>query len=104
MKLPVSHFDWDAGNQDKCRKHGLTIADVEHVFARAETLIMPDLKNSAVEPRFLAIGRTASGRLAFVVFTPREQDSAVSVRPISARFMHQKEIRKYAQEISRAED
>jgi uncharacterized DUF497 family protein len=26
-------FDWDDGNREKCQRHGLTIADIEHVLA-----------------------------------------------------------------------
>ncbi len=64
------------------------------------TLIVPDLKNMRVEPRFLAIGRTEEGRYAFVVFTPRQTRGEILMRPISARYMHRKEIKKYEQEIA----
>jgi uncharacterized DUF497 family protein len=97
-------FDWDDANRDKCCKHGLTTADVEHVLAHAETLIVPDEKNSEFEPRFIAIGRTETNRYAFVVFTPRERESGPVLRPISARYMHRKEIEKYAKEISRPQN
>jgi uncharacterized DUF497 family protein len=99
-----SGFDWDAGNREKCREHGLSIAEVEYVVSRQETLIIPSGKSSAAEARFLAIGRTQAGRYAFVVFTPRIKDDDVWVRPISARYMHRKEIKKYAQEISTPEE
>jgi uncharacterized DUF497 family protein len=104
MDLPAAGFDWDDGNREKCQKHGVSVADVEHVLAHAETLIVPDQKNSNVEPRFLAIGRTGAGRYAFVVFTPRQRGSKTILRPISARYMHTKEIERYAQEVSRAQD
>jgi len=104
MRAPAAGFDWDDGNRDKCQRHGLSIEDTEHVLAHAETLIVPDERNSRVEPRFLAIGRTAIGRYAMVVFTPRKKANDVFLRPISARYMHRKEIEKYAQEISRAQN
>ena len=50
---PFDGFDWDDGNRDKCCKHGLSVIDIEHVLTHAETLIVPDEKNSKVEPRFL---------------------------------------------------
>ena len=25
-------FDWDDGNSEKCRKHGMTLEEVEHVL------------------------------------------------------------------------
>jgi len=77
---------------------------VEHVLAHAATLIVPDLKNSGSEPRYLAIGRTAADRYAFVVFTPRQAGTRILLRPISARYMHKKEIKKYEQEIARAQN
>jgi uncharacterized DUF497 family protein len=27
-RTPFTGFDWDAGNREKCRKHGLTIEDI----------------------------------------------------------------------------
>ncbi len=98
-----SGFAWDSANRRKCQKHGVSIPEIEYVLAHAETLIMPDLRNSQSEPRFLAIGQTQVGRYTFVVFTPRQHSGAALLRPISARYMHGKEIRKYEQEIARAQ-
>jgi uncharacterized DUF497 family protein len=98
---PFGGFDWDDSNRDKCCKHGLSVIDIEYVLINAETLIVPDEKNSKVEPRFLAVGRDTNGRYALVVFTPRRREDKAMLRPISARYMHRKEIEKYAQEISR---
>ncbi len=28
----IGGFDWDAGNRDKCRKHGLALAEIEAFF------------------------------------------------------------------------
>ena len=98
-----SGFEWDSGNRRKCRQHGVSVREIEHVLAHAETLITPDPINSTSEPRFLAIGRTGDGRFTFVVFTPRGRADGIHLRPISARYMHQREIRKYEQEIARAQ-
>ena len=102
QKVAFSGFAWDKANHSKCQEHGVSVAEVEHVLAHAETLIVPDLKNSRAEQRFLAIGRTEEGRYAFVVFTPR-QSGGIFMRPISARYMHRKEIKKYEQEITRVQ-
>lgn len=102
-KTAFSDFEWDEGNRRKCQKHGVSIQDIEHVLAHAETLIRPDPKNPSSEPRFLVIGRTQQGRYTFVVFTPRQRTADTRLRPISARYMHQREIRKYEQEIARAQ-
>ena len=103
-KIAFSGFVWDNANHSKCQKHGVSVAEVEHVLARAATLIVPDLKNSRAEPRFLAIGRTEQGRYALVVFTPRQTRGGILMRPISARYMHRKEIKKYEQEIARVQN
>jgi uncharacterized protein len=104
MEHGAASFDWDDGNRQKCQKHGLSIAEIEHVLAHGETFIVPDLKNFEDEPRFIAVGRSPGGRYAFVVFTPRRRNDLVVWRPISARYMHRKEIARYEKEISSAQD
>jgi len=96
-------FERDEGNRLKCQTHGVSIDEIEHVLAHAETLITPASENTRGETRFLAIGRTQHERYAFVVFTPRQRTTGTRLRPISARYMHEKEIRKYEQEIARAQ-
>jgi len=94
MRIKVNGFDWDAGNVAKCQKHGISLAEVESVFVGAP-LVGPDITHSAQETRFRAIGRTDSGRVAFVVFTLRSKADGQMIRPISARYMHKKEVQKY---------
>ena len=92
----VAGFDWDEGNQAKCQKHGVTLAEIESVFAGTPS-IGPDAAHSTVETRFLAIGRASSGRHVFMAFTWRERNGARYIRPISARYMHAKEVQHYEQ-------
>ena len=100
MEFKVSAFDWDDGNRDKCRKHGLSMSDVEHLLVSARNLIVRDVQNSLTEDRYIAIGKTRAGRFSFVVFTLRVADDQFKLRPISARYMHKKEIAKYEKEIA----
>jgi hypothetical protein len=100
MGVKADGFDWDAGNRLKCQKHGLSIAQIEHVASHAETLIVHDDKNSALESRFIGVGRTPEGRFAFVAFTLRMREEQQLVRPISARYMHEKEVARYEKESS----
>ena len=79
MERGAPSFDWDDGNREKCQKHGLSIAEIEHVLAHGETFIVPDVKNFEDEPRFIAVGRSPGGRYAFVVFTPRRRNDADSL-------------------------
>lgn len=89
-------IQWDEGNAEKCEKHGVSRAEIEAFFYadEAPTLFRDP---SPTEPRFRAIGRSMSGRYLFVVFTIRTNDEGKFIRPISARFMHQKEIDYYEQ-------
>jgi uncharacterized DUF497 family protein len=87
-------FDWDDGNWPKCAKHGLAKADIESVFLRR---VGTTGDPSALENRFRAVGPAPNGRMAFIVFTIRERDGRSLVRPISARYMHDKEVRRYEQ-------
>jgi uncharacterized protein len=98
-----SGFDWDAGNRLKCQKHGLSIAEIEYALEHAEALIAQEPERST-ERRLLAIGRTQAGRYAFVVVTPRRTSLGNRLRPISARYMYEREIIKYAQEIARVKE
>jgi uncharacterized DUF497 family protein len=92
-----SGFDWDAGNRSKCRKHGLSIAQIEQLFVSA-IAVLPDTGHSQREPRFRAIGRGPDGRPVFVVFTIRRRGESLFIRPISARYMHREEIAAYEKE------
>ena len=67
------------------------------MFARP-ILILPDTDHSNTEERLRAIGRTDVGRYVFLVFTVRERGGRRFIRPISARYMHQKEIDSYEEE------
>jgi uncharacterized DUF497 family protein len=49
---------------------------------------------------FAPIGRTDKGRGVFIVFTLRRKGDELLIRPISARYMHNKEIDTYEKENS----
>ena len=97
MKKAVYGFDWDAGNQEKCLKHGLTLEEIESVFDGI-VMVLPDPNHSDGEDRSRAIGRTVSGRYIFLVYTLRRRNGQTFIRPISARYMHRKEIDHYEKE------
>ncbi len=97
MTLQANGFDWDRGNRAKCEKHGLSVADIESLFARP-LAILPDAAHSQRENRFRAIGRTEKGRGVFMVFTLRRKSEDLLIRPISARYMHKKEIDAFEKE------
>ena len=88
--MRVGGFEWDRGNRHKCQKHGVSIREIEYLFSNTPC-VAPDIAHSQAEERFLAIGRTEEGRALFVVFTLR----GPLIRPLSARYMHAAEVRRY---------
>ena len=98
--MKVSGFNWDSGNVGKCNKHGISCAAIEDLFYR-EIWIGPDLKHSKQEERYLAIGRAANGRPVIVAFALRENSGECFIRPISARYMHKKELERYEETFTK---
>jgi len=94
-EMEVSEVEWDEGNWPKCAKHGVSKEEVEWLLLDSDPVILPDRTGSASEVRYNAVGRTRQGRALFVVFTVREHDGIPYFRPISARYMHAKEIANY---------
>jgi uncharacterized DUF497 family protein len=99
----VLGFDWDEGNRAKCQTHGVTIAEIELVFANAP-LVAPDIRHSVAEDRLVAIGANERGRRIFIAFTVRIRADERLIRPISARFMRDKEFLRYAQDGATHDD
>src|SRR5256885_15814835 len=97
----VGGFDWDAGNRDKCRKHGLALADIEALF-RGQLAIHPG-RGGSKEERFIAIGTDPNGRRVLVVFTLRVRNGRALIRPISACYMHRREVLHY-EKVTKAEN
>ena len=94
--MKIAGFDWDGGNWPKCGKHGVSREEIEQVLLGTPA-VMPDPYPD--EPRTRAIGKTAAGRYVFLVFMVREIEGLTRLRPISARYMHQKEVDHYESEI-----
>ena len=99
----IDGFDWDAGNREKCRKHGVSTAEIEGVF-RSHPRIAPDIRHSITEDRYIAIDRNRESRPIFVAFSIRMKEGRVFIRPISARYMHRKEIENYEKENPKTQD
>jgi hypothetical protein len=60
--------------------------------------IAPDPKHSADEDRLIAVGKTGAGRALFVAFTMRTKEGRRLIRPVTARYMHAREIAAYEKE------
>lgn len=83
--MKIISFEWDSGNWPKCGKHGVSREEIEQMFLGSPAVHADPFES---EKRMRAIGKTLAGRYLFVVFIFREN----KLRPISARYMHQKEI------------
>ena len=97
MQKVYSGFDWDKGNRGKCQRHGVSLEEIEALF-QGELAVYPDPQHSVNEERFLAIGKGLLGRYIFLAFTIRTQGPDRFIRPISARYMHQKEVDHHGKE------
>ena len=86
-----------AGTGTSARSTAFPLQEIEGLFERP-VMILPDQAHSTTEQRSLAIGKTEAGRYVFLIFTIRERDGKSYVRPISARYMHKKEIEAYEKE------
>ena len=100
--MTVGGFEWDDGNRRKCRKHGVSLEEIEAMFHQPLS-VFPDPAHSPDEERFKAIGKSQEGRNILIVFTIRQRQESRLIRPISARYMHRKEVEHYEKEIARAQ-
>jgi uncharacterized protein len=91
--MVIAGFDWDDGNWPKCARHGVSRAEIEYVLTHTPA-VFPD-RSEAIEVRLNAIGRNDDGRYLFIVFTFRTKNANTLIRPISARYMHRKEVDHY---------
>jgi uncharacterized DUF497 family protein len=94
--MKIAGFEWDSGNWPKCGKHGVSREEIEQVLL-GEPAVMTD--PCPDESRMRAIGKTQAGRYVFLVFMLRENDGLIKLRPVSARYMHKKEISHYENQI-----
>jgi uncharacterized DUF497 family protein len=100
VSLKISEFDWDDGNRTKCQKHGVKIEEIEYMLIADSTKIIDDIVHSDIEKRYIAVGQTDKKRWLFVAYTFRVSKGLVLIRPISARYMHKKEVIAYEKETT----
>ncbi|WP_375450769.1 BrnT family toxin [uncultured Devosia sp.] len=93
--VQINGFQWDDGNREKCCKHGVPLQDIEALFVSGSLIVLPDPFPG--ESRLRGIGQSSAGRHIFVVWTIRAVGGLHLVRPISARYMHAKEVEYYEQ-------
>jgi uncharacterized protein len=94
----ITGFEWDEGNARKSLdKHGVGQTEAEQLFFNVPLLLAADDKHSETEARAQALGKTNAGRLLYVTFTLRDQET--KIRVISARSMNRKERSLYEKQL-----
>lgn len=68
----VLEFEWDEGNSEKPKKHGLTRTETEEAFFDDNKVIFTDWKHSAKEQRITLLGKTKRGQLLNIAYTIRK--------------------------------
>lgn len=94
MKIDFSAldgFDWDQGNLEHIKKHGVDFKECEEVFVNLPAILNEDETHSQSEERLRVYGQTNKGRLILIIFTVRKN----KIRVISARNQNKKERREY---------
>jgi uncharacterized DUF497 family protein len=71
------------------------------LYSKRKVWIGLDINHSELEQRFLAIGKSTKGKYIFLAFTIREKEEEIFIRPISARYMHEKEVQKYEKNLAK---
>lgn len=84
-------FEWDKGNSEKPKKHGLTLEETEEAFIDEDKVIFSDWKHSLMEQRVTLLGKTRKGRLLNITYTVR----GTKIRVITARLINKKEVQLY---------
>lgn len=87
----ITEFEWDQGNSDKPKKHGLTMEETEEAFLDENKVTFSDWQHSLAEPRVTLLGKTKKGRLLNITYTVRGN----KVRVITARTINRKEVQLY---------
>ena len=95
--MQLDGFEWDEGNITKCQKHGVTIEEIEEALATIEFVVDDPFED---EKRYRTVGKTRAGRHVFAVFMIRDG----KLRPISVRYMHEKEVKLYEEEMARTQN
>jgi uncharacterized DUF497 family protein len=89
-------LEWDTANTAKLTKHGLTRTEVDSILGGIPYLLGRMVEPAHDEPRWVALGLTATSRYITMIFTRR----GTRLRPISCRAMRRKERRLYEERRS----
>ncbi len=83
----LEKFEWDKGNLEHIKKHGVGYKECEEVFLNKQLIILGDEKHSVYEERLKIFGKSNEGRYLALVATVREN----KIRILMARDQNKKE-------------
>jgi len=87
-------FEWDENKaKENLRKHKASFEEAKTVFDDPFLMTYPDPDHSEIEPRYLSVGSSSTGRVLIVIHT----DRGANTRIISCRKATTSE-RKYYEE------
>ena len=87
----VEAFEWDKGNLEHIKKHGVDYMECENVFLNDPLIVTEDDKHSGAEKRYRVYGKTNRDRYLTIIITMR----GGRIRVISARDQGKKERKEY---------
>lgn len=87
----VFEFEWDKGNSEKPKKHGLTTEETEEAFFDDNKVVFRDWEHSTTERRITLLGKTKKDKLLNITYTVRKN----KIRVITARPINRKEVPLY---------
>jgi len=88
-------FDWDPANLLQNEQYSVSDAQAEQVFFNEPLLLLEEPARAVPGKRWQALGRTNGHRLLKIAFTLREERRRLRI--VSARPMHHRERKAYAQ-------
>ena len=87
-------FEWDEKKRKiNIQKHGIDFEEAKTVFYDEEALLIPDLKHSSSEDRFIILGISKKTNLLTVCHCYRENEEIIRI--INARKATAKEKKQY---------
>ena len=90
VSMPDLRFAWDATKDaQNRRKHRVSFAEAETVFADEHALLIDDPEHSTAEDRFILLGLSVKLQILVVVHAYREDQGVIRI--ISARKATRKE-------------
>ncbi len=99
INLRVTGFDWDGGNRAKCQKHGVSIVEIEALFI-GNPRVAPAPETFGGRGPHDRRGTNQRRKAPVCGFTLRTKNRRRLIRPVTASYMHAKEIAAYEKEES----